>query len=129
MNALLRMILIAGAGGFLGTVSRFLTSRYFQNLFLTSFPLGTFIVNITGCLLIGIFYGLGEKGSLLTPEWRLFLTVGFCGGFTTFSAFAGENIALLKDGHFFYFALYTGLSVFLGLMATWFGNLMILKLT
>jgi fluoride exporter len=124
---MIKLILIAGTGGFIGTVSRFLASRYFQNLFLTSFPFGTFIVNITGCLLIGIFYGLAEKGSILSPEWRMFLTVGFCGGFTTFSTFAGENIALLKDGNFFYFALYTGLSVFLGLMATYLGNAFVVK--
>jgi CrcB protein len=124
---MIRLIMIAGAGGFLGTVSRFLTSRYFQNLILSSFPFGTFIVNITGCLLIGIFFGLSEKGNLLSPEWRMFLTVGFCGGFTTFSTFAGENIALLKDGNFFYFALYTGLSVFLGLMATFLGNSIVVK--
>jgi fluoride exporter len=125
---MIKLILIAGTGGFLGTVSRFLTSRYFQNLFLSSFPFGTFIVNVTGCLLIGIFFGLSQKGNILTPEWRMFLTVGFCGGFTTFSTFAGENLALLKDGNFFYFALYTGLSVFLGLMATYLGNSFILKI-
>lgn len=125
---MIRLILIAGAGGFLGTVSRFLASRYFQNLLLSSFPFGTFIVNITGCLLIGIFLGLSGKTNLLSVEWRMFLTVGFCGGFTTFSAFAAENIGLLKDGNFFYFALYTGLSVFLGLMATFLGNAMIAKM-
>jgi CrcB protein len=125
---MIRLLLIAGSGGFLGTVVRFLASRYFQNLFLSSFPFGTFIVNMTGCLLIGIFYGLSEKGNLLTPELRIFLTVGFCGGFTTFSAFAGENLSLLKDGNILYFALYAGLSVFLGLIATYVGNGIILKL-
>jgi CrcB protein len=124
---MIKLILIAGTGGFIGTVSRFLVSRYFQNLMLSSFPFGTFIVNIAGCLLIGIFFGLSEKGNLLSPEWRMFLTVGFCGGFTTFSTFASENIALLKDGNFLYFALYTALSVFLGLMATYLGNTFILK--
>lgn len=119
---MIKLIMIAGTGGFLGTVARFLASRYFQNLFLSAFPFGTFIVNITGCLLIGIFYGMAGKGDLLSPEWRMFLTVGFCGGFTTFSTFAGENIALLKDGDFLYFALYTSLSVFLGLMATYLGH-------
>ena len=125
---MIRLLLIAGTGGFLGTVSRFLASRYLQNLILTSFPLGTFLVNITGCLLIGIFYGISDRGNVMTPEWRMFLTVGFCGGFTTFSTFANENIALLKDGNFLYFALYTGLSVFLGLMATWLGNLLIIRI-
>jgi CrcB protein len=124
---MIKLILIAGTGGFFGTISRFLVSRYFQNIMLSSFPFGTFIVNIAGCLLIGIFFGLSEKGNLLSPEWRMFLTVGFCGGFTTFSTFASENIALLRDGNFFYFALYTALSVFLGLMATYLGNTIILK--
>jgi len=118
-----RLILIVGAGGFLGTVSRFLASRYVQNNILSAFPYGTFFVNIVGCLLIGIFFGLSEKGDILSSEWRMFLTVGFCGGFTTFSTFANENLALLRDGNFFYFALYTSLSVFLGLIATYFGNL------
>jgi len=122
-----KMIIIAGAGGFLGTVFRFLASRYFQNLASTSFPLGTFIVNIVGCLLIGMFYALAEKGDILSAEWRIFLTVGFCGGFTTFSTFTGDNLALLRDGNFLYFSLYTGLSVFLGLLATWFGHLAIIK--
>jgi CrcB protein len=124
---MIKLLLIAGTGGFIGTISRFLLSRYFQNLFPSSFPFGTFIVNMTGCLLIGVFYGMAMKGNILNPEWRMLLIVGFCGGFTTFSTFASENLALLKDGNFFYFALYTGLSVFLGLMATYLGNALIVK--
>jgi CrcB protein len=125
---MIKLILIAGTGGFLGTVARFLTARYVQNLFLTSFPLGTFLVNIAGCLLIGIFYGISEKGEVMGSDLRLFLTVGFCGGFTTFSTFSFENLALLRDGDFLYFALYAGLSVFLGLIATYVGHLLILKI-
>lgn len=86
------------------------------------------IVNIAGCLLIGVIFGISERSDILSPEVRMFLTVGFCGGFTTFSAFAYENIAMLKDGNFLYFSLYTGLSVFLGLLAVNMGNLFIQKI-
>ncbi len=120
-----RLILIVGTGGFLGTVSRFLASRYIQNHILSGFPYGTFLINVLGCFLIGVFFGLSEKGDIMSSDWRMFLTVGFCGGFTTFSTFANENIALLRDGNFLFFALYTSLSLFLGLIATYFGNLLI----
>jgi fluoride exporter len=122
---MIKLLLVIGSGSFLGGIARFLTSRYIQNHAMTAFPMGTLIVNIVGCLLIGFFYGLSERGNLINAEWRMFLTVGFCGGFTTFSAFANENMALLREGDFFYFALYTSLSVFLGLMATYLGNLII----
>jgi CrcB protein len=118
-----KILLIIGTGSFVGGVSRYLTSKYIQNTILSAFPFGTFFVNILGCFLIGLFYGLSERGNLVSYEWRLFLTVGFCGGFTTFSTFANENIALLKDGNIFYFALYAGLSVFIGILATYIGNL------
>ncbi|EKD31987.1 MAG: hypothetical protein ACD_77C00202G0005 [uncultured bacterium] len=120
---MLKLVLIIGTGSFIGGVSRFLASRYIQNTVISGFPYGTLFVNVLGCLLIGIFYGMAERGNFMSAEMRLFLTVGFCGGFTTFSTFASENLSLLKDGNFFYFALYTALSVFLALMATYFGNL------
>ncbi|MCX6280807.1 MAG: fluoride efflux transporter CrcB [Bacteroidetes bacterium] len=125
---MLRLILIIGSGSFAGGVTRFLLSRYIHSNADTTFPLGTLIVNITGCFLIGIFYGMSERSNLLSPELRMFLTVGFCGGFTTFSTFAAENISLMKDGNFLYFGLYTGLSVFLGLMAVYLGNMFIQKI-
>lgn len=118
-----KIILIIGSGSFLGGVARFLTSRYIQNTLISAFPYGTFLVNIIGCLLIGILFGISEKGNMMNTEWKMFLTVGFCGGFTTFSTFANENLALLRNGNIFHFALYAGLSVFLGIMATYLGNL------
>lgn len=120
---MIKTLLLVGTGGFLGSVSRFLASRFMQNYFPSAFPFGTFFVNISGCFLIGLIYGFSERSSLLTSGWKLFLAVGFCGGFTTFSTFANENLALLRDGEFFNFILYTGLSVFIGIAATFLGVL------
>lgn len=124
---MIRLILLVGTGGFLGTVARFLTSRYFAAYFPSSFPYGTFVVNVVGCFLIGLIYGISEKGNFMSTEWRLILTVGFCGGFTTFSAFAAENLAMLRDSELFNSFLYTGSSIFLGLLAT-FAGIMLIKI-
>jgi CrcB protein len=121
---MLKTIFFIGTGGFLGSIARYLISGFFQNRLLTAFPFGTFIVNITGCLLIGIIYGFSEETNLLSPGWKMFLTAGFCGGFTTFSTFSNESLGLLNDGAFFYFFIYTGSSVFLGIAATFTGILM-----
>lgn len=121
---MIRTLLLIGTGGFLGSISRFLASRYVQNNFSSAFPFGTFFVNITGCLLIGIIYGISERSSLLSEGWKMFLAVGFCGGFTTFSTFANENLALLRDGAYFHFLLYSGSAVFLGISATFLGVLL-----
>jgi len=120
---MIKTLFIIGSGSFIGGVSRYLTSRFIQNSIISSFPFGTFIVNILGCFLVGFFYGLSERGNLINNEWRMFLTIGFCGGFTTFSTFTNENVSLLREGNFFYFAIYASLSLFLGLTATYLGNL------
>jgi len=118
----LKILLFIGSGSFLGGIARYLLSRSIQNTVITSFPLGTFWVNITGCFLIGLIYGLSDRGTPISNELRLFLAVGFCGGFTTFSTFSNENLALLRDGSILYFSLYAGLSVFIGLLVTFGGH-------
>ncbi len=115
-------VMIIGTGSFLGGVTRFGLSRLFYPQPGTSFPIGTFVVNVVGCFLIGVLIGAIEKGALTHSGWKLFLTVGFCGGFTTFSAFAFENFLLLRNGNYLLFSLYTSLSVFLCLMALFLGS-------
>jgi fluoride exporter len=120
---MVKILLMIGSGSFLGGISRYLITRWVQNTLISAFPYGTFVVNLLGCFLIGFLYGIFDRGNIANVEWRMFLTVGFCGGFTTFSTFANENLALLKDGNFLSFALYAALSVFFGLLATYLGNL------
>ena len=122
---MIKVLMIIGTGGFVGSISRYLTQQLVQERFDTSFPLGTLAVNILGSFIIGVVYALSEKGDLLSPEWRLFLAVGFCGGFTTFSSFAYENFQMMKMEQFFFVALYMGLSLFLGILATYLGVLSI----
>jgi fluoride exporter len=114
-------ILLVGLGGGVGSIARFLCQRGAYAFYPHAFPFGTLIVNFTGCLLIGMLLGLTERGAIVREEWRLLLVIGFCGGFTTFSAFAAENIQLLKDGKLLYFLIYTIASVVLGILATFVG--------
>ena len=118
---MIKNILIIGTGGFIGSVARYFVSMLNLNINFFSIPVGTLLVNITGSLLIGFLTGISEKSDLLTLEWRLFLMVGLCGGFTTFSSFTNENLMLLHNGLFLSILLYTGLSIFLGFIAVFFG--------
>ena len=120
-----KSIIIAGTGGFIGTVLRFLVSRYFHENTFSLFPWGTFTVNILGSLLIGIFYGMSERGNLLSPDIRIFLTVGICGGFTTFSSLSNDAFILLQDKEWLKLSLYASLSFFLGLVAVYLGRTLI----
>lgn len=117
----MKIILLVGTGGFVGSISRYLVSQLMQKTFETTFPLGTMVVNIVGSFLIGIIYALSERSEILSAEWRIFLAVGFCGGFTTFSSFAYENFAMASIQQFLYSALYIGLSLILGLFAVYLG--------
>jgi CrcB protein len=120
---MLRSFLIVGFGGFIGTVARYSISKYFQENLTSVFPWSTFLINIAGSLLIGIIYGISEKNDLISPEMRLFLAVGICGGFTTFSTFSNDAFLLVRSQEWMRFALYTTLSFFLGLMAVYFGRI------
>lgn len=119
---MVKQLFIAGFGGFVGTALRFLVSRYFHLNLPTDFPWGTFLINILGSFLIGLFYGLSEKEDFMSPDLRLFLTVGICGGFTTFSTFSNESLTLLQNKDFLNLSLYVGLSFFLGIAAVYAGR-------
>jgi len=109
-------MLLVFLGGGMGSVLRFFISKtyntYFQNFFL-----GTFLVNIIGCLLIGFVLGASLKSNYLTQNQTLLLSTGFCGGFTTFSAFAFEKHSLLKAGELIHFSFYTISSIVVGVLA------------
>ncbi len=116
-----RIVLVVGSGGFIGSVARYLTQQVISKYNTGVYPLGTFFVNILGCLCIGLIYGFSEKGNWLSSESRLFLATGICGGYTTFSAFSYESILLLKSENYSVLFLYIILSVILGIAATFLG--------
>ena len=118
---MLKQLLLIGTGGFIGSIARFLVSKLNTRVEWFSIPIGTLTVNVVGSLLIGFLIGISEKSPILTVEWRMFLMVGLCGGFTTFSSFSGENLVLLKNGQILPLLLYTALSVFLGFTAVYLG--------
>lgn len=117
----MKVALLVGIGGFIGGIGRYLATAYVSRLIQSPFPLGTFLVNVVGCLLIGIFFGLSERFSWMSGEWRIFLTTGLCGGFTTFSAFAYENVRLLQAANYITFAAYAIASLVVCLVATFAG--------
>ncbi|NVO01687.1 MAG: fluoride efflux transporter CrcB [Bacteroidetes bacterium] len=121
----MRSILLVGLGGFIGSIARYLIAAIIQNKSTSIFPIGTLMVNIVGCLLIGLFLGLSDKQNIISPELRLFLTIGFCGGFTTFSSFTNDNVQLINSGALLQVLLYTGLSVIVGIAATYIGFLIV----
>ena len=120
-TALLNLVYV-GVGGFLGSIGRYLLAgtvyRIFPNL---NFPIGTAVVNILGCFLIGFIAGLVEVRNLLGPELRIFILIGLLGGFTTFSTFGFETFALLRDGAFIAAFANVLVQVIVGISAVWLG--------
>jgi len=118
---IIKNILLVGLGGGLGSMARYVCQKWVADNYAPHFPWGTFAVNIIGCLVIGIFWGLAFKSFATNESWKLFLMTGLCGGFTTFSAFTLEGIGLIREQRLVLFFSYIAVSVLLGLLATYIG--------
>ncbi len=112
----MKSLLLVALGGALGSVGRYLVSKVLTG----TFPWGTLTVNILGSLLIGVLMGVVSKG-MLSPEMKLLLVTGFCGGFTTFSTFANESLSMMKSGNIVLMAVYVGVSVTVGVFSVYLG--------
>ncbi|HEX9981185.1 MAG TPA: fluoride efflux transporter CrcB [Flavobacterium sp.] len=115
---ILKTVFLVAAGGAIGSTLRYMTTLVVNRYFSGSFPVATFIANIAGCILIGLFIGLLSKNGVQNDNLKLFLVTGFCGGYTTFSAFGYENFSLMQHNNL---SVAIGLSVIFGLLAVGFG--------
>lgn len=118
---MLKTILYIAIGGAIGSVLRFLTTVLVSKFWSNQFPLATFIANFVGCFLIGFFIGILTKNQLEDSNLKWFLVTGFCGGYTTFSAFGMENYNLFQANNPLMAFGYIALSIILGLFAVWLG--------
>jgi len=125
---MLNSIFLVGIGGAAGSIARFLTGYYVNKFIISPFPYGTFTANILGCFIIGLVFGLVQRFEWFTPELRLLFATGFCGGYTTFSTFAYENLHLLQTQQYSTFAIYTFISFSIGIMAVAAGLFLINKI-
>ena len=123
----MKSFILVFLGGGLGSGLRYFVSIT-MNQYSKVLPFGTFTVNMLGCLLIGLVLGYAQKENTLTSNQTLLLATGFCGGFTTFSAFANENLELIRNGELFNFSIYAIGSVFLGIVLILIGYLLVNKL-
>lgn len=124
-NGLLVKLLIIGSGGFVGAICRYLLAGLVTRLTSpATFPYGTLIVNITGCLLIGFGGGLIESRQIFSPEARAFVFIGLLGSFTTFSTFGLESFKLAAHGQIVSTLCYIGFHLILGLSAVWLGHIL-----
>lgn len=114
-------ILIIGAGGFLGAIARYVISTLVHRMFITEFPAGTFVVNVLGSFVIGVIMYLAQHETSLSPQTKLFLTIGIVGAFTTFSTFSLETLALINSRSNFLALINVLGNVLLGLFAVWGG--------
>lgn len=118
---MLKTIFFVAVGGALGSALRYLTAAFVDKFWSGHFPLATFLVNVLGCFLIGLLIGILEKNHLSDSPLKWLLITGFCGGYTTFSAFGHENYSLLQNNHPLPALGYIALSIIVGLLAIWTG--------
>ncbi len=111
-------------GGGSGAVLRYLASELTSKYFPKNFPLATLLVNLAGCFVMGILMGLFLKNNVTNADAKLLLVTGFCGGFTTFSAFAYENLRLIQANNWSVAIIYTLISICAGLVFVWLGLLL-----
>ena len=121
----MKSFLLVFLGGGIGSSCRFLISNIVYNSFKSFQYLGTFWVNVIGCIIVGIVMGFLQKENNFNQNYLLLFSSGFCGGFTTFSAFANENLDLIKNGNFSVFFLYVISSVVFGIAAAYLGYLIV----
>ena len=110
----IRNIIAVGAGSFIGGIARYLVSLAMKGIS-KGFPWATLLVNLLGCLIIGLLWGFLSRNASESTSWGLFLTVGLCGGFTTFSTFSKEALTMLQTGQIWGFASYIALSILAGI--------------
>ena len=111
-------------GGGLGAIARYWVGSTVSGRMGTRFPYGTFVINITACVLLGFVMTYLGKRTGLNPSWRFFIPIGFIGAYSTFSTYEWETFSTLRTGAFFMATLYAVSSLFLGLVAIWAGSLL-----
>ena len=112
---MLKSLLLVGIGSFCGGALRYYISTLMKSMCCQGFPWGTLSVNLAGCLLIGLLLGIFSRYGVQSNSWSLLLTVGFCGGFTTFSTFANESLQMLQGGNTLNLVVYILTSVVIGI--------------
>ena len=110
-------------GGALGSMARYWVGSTIANRMGTKFPYGTFVINITACMIIGFSLTFLGKRAGLNPAWRFLVPVGFIGAYSTFSTYEWETLSTIRSGAFLLAALYAVSSLILGLAAVWGGSL------